>query len=80
MGKTGMAFSASFIVGGVITYWIKNHATTGFALGGAAIALVVAAGIVFVASATTYVVSRRPKETSAHAIERQMSEHRKNAA
>ena len=80
MGKTGMAFSASYIVGGLITYWIKNHATTGFALSGVPIELVVMASIIFVASAITYVASRRPKETSAQAIERQISEHRKNAA
>ena len=80
MGKTGMAFSASFIVGGLITYWIKNHAVTGFALSGAAVALVVVAGLVFVASAITFVVSRRPKETSAQAIERQISQHQKKAA
>lgn len=80
MGKTGMAFSASFIVGGLTTYWIKNHAATGLALNGAAIALVAVASIVFVASTVTYLWSRRPKETSAQAIERQMMEHHKKAA
>lgn len=80
MGKIGMSFSAAFIAGGLITYWIKNHAATGFALSGAAIALVAVAGIVFVVSAIANFVARRPKETSAQAIERQMIEHQKKAA
>ena len=80
MGKLGMYFSASFIVGGLATYWIRNHSATGFALNAAAISLVVVAGIVFVASAIAYVMARRPKETSAQAIERQIMEHRNRAA
>ena len=80
MGKIGMAFSAAFIVGGLITYWIKNHAATGFALSAGAITLVVVAGIIFIASAISYFIARRPKETSAQAIERQMIEHQNKAA
>ncbi len=80
MGKIGMAFSASFIVGGLTTYWIRNHAATGFALGGAAIVLLVVAIVIFVVSAIVTLVSRRPKETSAQAIERQMVEHQKKVA
>lgn len=80
MGKIGMFFSASFIVGGLATYWIRNHSATGFALSAAAITLVVLAGIVFVASAIALVVEHRPRETSAQAIERQILEHRNKAA
>ena len=80
MGKIGMAFSAAFIVGGLITYWIKNHAVTGFALGAGATTLVVVAGIIFVVSAISSIIARRPNETSAQAIERQMIEHQKKAA
>jgi hypothetical protein len=80
MGKIGMFFSASFIVGGLVTYWIRNYSATGFALSATAVTLVVIAGIVFVASAIAYVMARRPKETSAQAIERQIMEHRNRAA
>jgi hypothetical protein len=75
-----MYFSASFIVGGLATYWIRNYSATGFSLSAAAIALVAIAGVVFVASAIAYVMERRPKETSAQAIERQIIEHRNKAA
>ena len=80
MGKIAMAFSSSFIVGGLATYWMMNHSKTGFALDRAAVILIVLAGVVFVTATITFLVSRQPKETSAHAIERQMVDHHNKAA
>lgn len=67
-----MAFSASFIAGGLATYWIMNHAKTGFALDAAATTFIVLAGIIFIVATITYLMSRRTKETSTQAIERQL--------
>jgi hypothetical protein len=41
--------------------------------------LLVLAGIIYVTSTIAFVISRRPEETSAQAMERQMIEHQKKA-
>ena len=75
-----MAFSASFIVGGLATYWIMNHSKTGFALDTAAIVLLSIAVVIFIGGAISSMMTRRTKETSAQAIERQYVEHQPKAA
>jgi len=66
-----MAFSASFVVGGLATYWGMNHSRTGFALDAAAIIILSLAGVLFLVGALATWRARHPRATSAQLIERQ---------
>lgn len=67
-----MAFSASFDVGGVITYWIIEYRRTGLDLSSAAVTWLVLGALVFFVATVVHLRARRPTETSSQAIERQI--------
>jgi hypothetical protein len=71
MGLPTMAFSASFDVGGLVTYWIIEYRRTGFHVSGAGVAWLTLGALVFIISSTIHLGSRRPYETSDQAISRQ---------
>lgn len=71
MGLPLMAFSASFDIGGLITYWVIEYHRTGFHLSSAPVAWLSLGAIVFVISLIVHLRTRRPFETSEVAIKRQ---------
>lgn len=72
MGLPLMAFSASFDVGGVITYWIIEYRRTGFDLSSSAVVWLALGALVFTAATIAHLRARRPVETSSEAIQRQV--------
>ena len=71
MGLPAMVFSASFDVGGLITYWILEYRRTGLHVSSAAVAWLTLGALAFVISSIIFLTSRRTRETSGEAIARQ---------
>jgi len=71
MGLPAMAFSASFDVGGLITYWVIEYHRTGFHVSSAGVTWLILGALAFVISSIVHFRSRGPHETSDEAIARQ---------
>lgn len=71
MGLPALAFSASLVIGGLVTYWAIEYRRMGFHVSSAGVVWLTLGALVFVISSIIHLRSRRPHETSEEAIKRQ---------
>jgi hypothetical protein len=72
MGLAGMVLSAIAAVAGAIMYWAVTYQGTGFRLSTVGLILMIAGAFGFVVSAIVFAVSRSPRNSTRHTIDREV--------
>jgi hypothetical protein len=80
MGLAGMVLSAIAAAAGAIMYWAVTYQGHGFRLSTVGLILMIAGAFGFVVSAIVFAVSRSPRSSTRHTIDREVVDSSGNSS
>jgi hypothetical protein len=80
MGLPGMVLSAIAVAAGAIMYWAITYQGPGFRLSTVGVILMIVGAFGFVVSTIIFAVSRGPRRTTRHSMDRQVVDSQRNSS